>query len=52
MDEDQKVEASVWRLGQKGIILTNHSEEFAARLAESKDGAIYFFAELVTDAAE
>ncbi len=40
------VNASVWRLGPGGRMLSNLSEENAAKMAADDPSVIYFFAEL------
>lgn len=50
--QTRKTEASVWRLGAEGLLITSVFEGHAASLAEQAPSIIYFFAELQTDAAE
>ncbi len=40
------IDASVWRLGALGRMLSNYPEDNAAHMAEENEDVIFFFAEL------
>ncbi len=40
------VEASVWRMGPHGLLISNTNENDAAEMAVKQSDVVYFFAEL------
>ncbi len=43
------IDASVWRMGPHGLLLSNTNESDAAEMAIKQPAVIYFFAELTVE---
>ncbi len=43
------IDASVWRMGPYGLLLSNTNESDAAEMAVKQPDVIYFFAELTME---